>query len=86
MGVEPATDFQGQLDRLLLYVRCGERIRAAMGQNTHTLEALTAVVALDPMLAPEIGAAASGLSAANEALFRAHAFCTARLETPATPA
>lgn len=84
MTDEPATDFQAQLDRLLLYVRCGERISAAMEQNTHTLEALTAVVTLDPALAPEIGAALAGLSAANEGLFRAHAFCTARLEiTPA---
>jgi hypothetical protein len=80
---DTATDFPAQLDRLLLYVRCGERIGAAMEQNTHTLAALNAVVTLDPTLAPEILAAVAGLSAANEALFRAHAFCTARLEVKA---
>ena len=86
---EIAAELDGRIERLVLFARCGERIAGAMTQTKNTLDALSSVLDLDPALAPELLAAAEGLTAAHSALMRACQFTSARLDVqspPVTPA
>lgn len=70
-----------QITAIIKYARGAERIRAAMQQTVHLVEAITDASEIAPDADPELRAALTAAGETGDALRRAFEFLTAKYDT-----